>query len=262
MTSTNIYQSKVILNYLKYIASTLLVCLYAQNAISANLEESNWFGDMHYYSYSEPSAGVQDNSRLPAITLGYKNNQGLRIADNSKKITGNYEVSLIPTRYTGSGTSDSYYSKFLAEIYTPIRNTTYIGLGYRNLYDHFGFGTTSTGYAGYDRLSQYIYLPVGAYYTTTNGVFKTQMNLLLRGKQTSYLSQISGYKNNIQNTQKNGYGFDFSYIPNTAKWEIYWRYWEIGSSDTSASYYSTGALNGYYLEPANKTNEFGMRFAF
>ncbi len=236
--------------------------LLSESAFSTDLNSSNWFYDLHYYSYSEPSVGVTDNSRLPALSWGYRNNQGLKNPQEEKKLTGNYEFALVPTTYSGSGTSNSYYTKFLAEIYLPIRNTSYIGLGYRNHYDHFGFGTTSTGYAGYDRKSQYLYVPIGAYYFTSYGSFKTQYNFFIQGKQTSYFSQISGYKNDIQNTQKNGYGIDLSYVPNRANWEIYWRYWEINDSNTDASYYSTGTLNGYYYEPANKTNELGIRLAF
>ena len=242
--------------------SFMTLILISESAFSADLNTSNWFYDLHYYNYSEPSAGVTDNSRLPALSWGYRNNQGLKNPHEEKKLTGNYEFAFIPTTYTGSGTSNSYYTKFLAEIYFPIRNTTYIGLGYRNHYDHSGYGTTSTGYAGYDRQSQYLYVPLGAYYSTSYGYFKTQYNFLVQGKQTSYFSQISGYKNDIQNTQRNGYGVDLSYVPSRANWEIYWRYWDISDSTTDASYYSTGTLNGYYYEPANKTNEFGIRFAF
>ena len=96
----------------------------------------------------------------------------------------------------------------------------------------------------------------------SNGFLKTQINYLVVGRQTSYFSQISGYANNIQNTQKNGYGLDFSYTPSTSKYEVYWRYWNIGDSSSDASYLSGGTLNGYYYEPANKTNEFGIRLAF
>jgi hypothetical protein len=236
--------------------------LFFQSACAGDLNTSHWFYDTHFYKYAEPSAGVTDTSRLPALTWGYRNNQGLKAIDTDRQVTGNYEVALIPTKYTGSGTSNSYYTKVLGEIYMPIRNTTYIGLGYRNHYDHSGYGTTSTGYAGYDRQSQYFYLPFGAYYANSSGVFKTQYNFFIRGKQTSYFSQISGYKNNIQNTQTSGYGLDFSYIPNSANWELYWRYWSIGDSNTDAAYYTNGSLKGYYYEPANKTNEVGVRFAF
>ena len=238
------------------------IALFSGSVLSADLNSNKWFYDLHYYSYSEPSAGVTDNSRLPALSLGYRNNQGLKNTHEVKQITGNYELAYVPTTYAGSGTSNSYYTKFLAEIYFPIRNKTYTGLGYRNHYDHSGFGTTSTGYAGYDRQSQYLYVPLGAHYFTTFGTFKTQYNFLIQGKQTSYFSQISGYKNNIENTQKNGYGLDLSYLPNKANWEIYWRYWDIGDSNSDASYYNTGVLNGYYYEPANKTNELGIRLAF
>lgn len=227
---------------------------------AANLNDSKWFYDLHLYDYKEN--GVSDSSRLPAVTLGYRNNQELKSGNQKVGLIGNYEFAIIPTHYSGSGTSDSYYTKFLAEIYLPIRNTLFTGIGYRNHYDHSGFTTTSTGYSGYDRLSQYLYIPFGAYYSTSYGYFKTQYNFLVQGKQTSYFSQISGYKNDIQNTQRNGYGVDLSYVPNRANWEIYWRYWDISDSTTDASYYSTGTLNGYYYEPANKTNEFGIRFAF
>jgi len=238
------------------------IVVFSESVFSADLNSSQWFYDLHYYSYSEPSVGVKDNSRLSALTLGYRNNQGLKNTNEIKQITGNYEFAFVPTTYSGSGTSNSYYTKFLAEMYLSIRNTSYVGLGYRNHYDHSGFGTTSTGYAGYDRQSQYLYVPLGAHYFTSYGSFKTQYNFLIQGKQTSYFSQISGYKNNIENTQRNGYGLDLSYLPNKANWEIYWRYWDISDSNTDASYYNTGTLNGYYYEPANKTNELGIRLAF
>jgi hypothetical protein len=234
--------------------------LFIKPAFSANLNDSHWFYDLHLYDYTEK--GVSDTSRLPAVTLGYRNNQGLKSGNESSGFIGNYEFAVIPSHYSGSGTSDSFYTKFLTEIYLPIKNTLYTGIGYRNHYDHSGFQTTSTGYSGYDRLSQYLYLPLGSYYPISNGFLKTQINYLIIGQQTSYFSQISGYKNNIQNIQKNGYGLDFSYMPNTSKYEIYWRYWNIGDSNTDASYFTSGSLNGYYYEPANKTNELGVRLAF
>ena len=82
------------------------------------------------------------------------------------------------------------------ENFTPI-----IGLGYRWLYDDSGGETSSTRALGYDRQSQYLYIPVGGIFDFGEDIkIKSQFNYLIAGRQTSYLSDIAGFSD-VENDQ-------------------------------------------------------------
>ena len=122
--------------------------------------------------------------------------------------------------------------------------------------------------AGYDRESNYLYLPMGAMATCMRGNEwlhnpKLEFDLLLYGKQESHLSDIAGLGlSDVTNQQHSGYCFRFSYgflkkyDTNNVVIEPFLRYWYI--DDSEAKSIPGTALVG--LEPENKTLELGIRF--
>ena len=139
----------------------------------------------------------------------------------------------------------------------------YIGLGYRSLLDDSGFKRSSTNHLGYDRVSQYYYIPIGAiWYISKNISLKSQYNYFIEGKQTSYLNEIlpNVYTVNPENIQRIGYGIDLTLRSKfNSKWSTYgfFRSWNIEDSDTV----SCSALI-YCYEPKNKTHEIGAGISY
>jgi len=178
--------------------------------------------------------------------------------------------------YKGSGTIKNI-NDFTAEpriwlgqdfnVFPQLQATPYAGIGYRVLSDGLGGKVSSTGAQGYDRLSQYLYAPVG-FELSTQAVdgwrfgFNAEYDIFIQGWQTSYLSAIQGYPD-ITNTQKRGYGIrgsfdivrkgnDFNFIVSP-----YIRYWNIRQSEIATGNGSLFQVSD--VEPANKSTEIGMR---
>jgi len=199
---------------------------------------------------------MDEYSLLPSVSVGYQDLEAIKDAQGPGSMAGTFEFSIGYIRYDGTGELDHWYYKGLAELYTPIAGNFYAGLGYRRLLDDLGPGVSSTGALGYDRLSQYFYLPVGYLFNLEGGGnIKAQYNLFIEGLQTSYLTQ-AGYPFDPEKTQTSGYGFDLSYQAPSADWQAYARYWYI---DNSEYVYMSGL---WWVEPQNETIEIGVRIPF
>ena len=140
----------------------------------------------------------------------------------------------------------------------------YTGLGYRYLFND-GRGLTSTGYSGYRRESNYLYLPIGMIHRIAlNGQARLESTLeydyLLAGTQNTSLSDVGAGYSDVTNNQSSGYGLKFSVMYLKSKWAIgpYAHYWNIGQSDT-AIIYQNGSPAFIGVEPQNNTMEFGLR---
>lgn len=171
--------------------------------------------------------------------------------------------------YSASGTMTKDYYKFRTEGYAAYQVneqfSPFVGLGYRHLLDASGGSQSSTGALGYDRLSQYLYAPIGANFDVNDKLsVKAQYNLFLQGWQTSYLSTASSAYSDIVNEQKSGWGLDITanYLIDE-NWSTYgfFRHWDIEKSDAS-----TGTVSGLASftawEPKNTTNEIGIGIAY
>jgi hypothetical protein len=148
---------------------------------------------------------------------------------------------------------------YIASYYLP-----YVGLGYRYLYDG-----ANVGPGGYQRESNYLYLPLGV-----EGVpvirgawsfgFNVEYDLFIRGTQCSYLSDADPGFNDVENKQSSGYGYRLSlrFIRSGAHdiiIEPFYKYWTINESDRALlTYY--GAPYAYVVEPDNHSKELGIRF--
>jgi hypothetical protein len=135
-------------------------------------------------------------------------------------------------------------------------DTLYSGLGYRYLHDD-----KSGDPFGYDRRSNYLYLPVG--FSTLRNLSgswlisaNAEFDLLLLGRQSSDLSGF-GF-GEIHNKQNNGYGlrgsvgFEYTAKELAIILQPFIRYWKIGQSEVD---------NGF-VEPKNNTTEIGLDLIF
>lgn len=147
---------------------------------------------------------------------------------------------------------------------TSVSLSPYLGLGYRYLFDDLR-GNSSTGAAGYRRLSNYLYAPVG--FTTRFRLGDgwvlaptLEADVFLLGKQISKLSDtgIPGFID-VTNTQHSGSGHRVSLMMEKDRWVFgaWTHYWHIQDSDLQPI--GGGRLG---MEPENWTREFGVEFRY
>jgi hypothetical protein len=153
-----------------------------------------------------------------------------------------------------------------------LRVTPYAGVGYRYLLDDNGgkiYPYNGVNYFSYDRESYYVYIPIGL--DVLNRLdhgwsigYRFEYDALVDGTQKSHFEDADPNYNTIKNDQNSGYGLQ-AYIRVMKDYERFGlfvepfvRYWDIEDSDISAVTYA-GALDGYGLEPANTSTEWGVR---
>ena len=221
--------------------------------------------DIGNYEYEEKVNGaffMSDESNPLFFSVGIRDWD--RPSKGSLKFLYTAELTYGEVEYTGSGTmtKDYYKGRFEGLLAHDIADISpFAGLGYRQLYDNSGGTVTSTGALGYDRRSQYVYIPIGVIANIGDGLtFKGQYNLFLTGKQTSYLSSAVSVCNDIDNTQDEGYGLDATgTLKMSEKVSLfgYYRYWDIEDS-RSADIVCAGSVVASGLEPKNTTTEIGL----
>lgn len=137
----------------------------------------------------------------------------------------------------------------------------YIGLGARYLYNASGYRLSSTGHAGYDRISRYLYAPVGIRIANENIntaiIFNLEFDYFIQGIQDSKLSQVGPSYSDVTHSQDSGYGIKltagfFGVQQDTGGFELYLDLWDIDDSKPASGFY----------EPRNVTTEFGIRIYF
>jgi len=128
--------------------------------------------------------------------------------------------------------------------------TLYAGVGYRYLNDD-----TSSNPNGYERESNYYYIPIG-YEIDTNlragwsWVARVEYDYLLWGLQRNHIYPV------VENRQSSGYGYRASIkLQKKSKdlvfvIEPFFRYWDIDESEVEF---------GSVFEPANETTEYGIQ---
>lgn len=141
----------------------------------------------------------------------------------------------------------------------------YFGLGYRNLFNDLR-GYSTAGSAGYRRISQYTYVPLGVTHRlrlTPQARLSTSLeyDLLLEGRQQSFLSDVNSTSNDPINSQRQGYGLRLIANYETVNWSVgaFVHYWSLGDSDLSLQTLS-GMPSALIMEPQNTTHEVGMQF--
>jgi len=259
-------RSKVIRHSILTLCASLLFSAVANAAETKEVQSLNGqttFYDWHYSTYEEPGL-MTVKSRIPfSFSLGFRDETSIRNPNENggKGISWNIEGSYGLVKYDGSGTHNHDYYKLLAEGYYPVSGAFFAGVGYRRLFDNFGPGSTSSSARTYDRLSTYLYAPLGYNVRNDDGSnIKLQYNYFISGQQTSYISQVPGYLSDLVNDQKKGFGFDVSFTNPAGSWEAYYRYWFIEDSEISSGVTVAGIIYGY--EPKNRTSEIGLRYRF
>ncbi len=233
----------------------------------------NWAvgADVHHQAYKEPSLGVSETGWLGGVTLDG------RLEYNLWQLRGEMLADYGRMDYSGSGTANGiddveFEARALVARVLPLdaqgtQLTPYVGLGYRLLSDQLGGKTTSTGAIGYDRLSQYQYMPLGLemrFGLAPGWSLKptAEYDYFLHGTQDSYLSQVSSSLSDLHNTQHSGYGWRGSLMARMdgtrpIEFGPYVRYWNIRQSDTQPISFR-GVTVGSGFEPANHTTEIGV----
>lgn len=151
----------------------------------------------------------------------------------------------------------------------------YSGVGYRYLNDdddgelHI---VGSSGFYGYERESNYIYIPIGASLSVpidrkNSFTIKGEYDAFIFGWQVSHLSDGNPYlslpNEDVTNDQKRGFGLrgSIQFLHNAERWrfsvEPFFRFWNIEDSEVVRAFVDGGFSN--VLEPENKTFESGVR---
>jgi len=218
-------------------------------------------GQVSNYTYEEPNFAKLDGNRVGAVgayTFTSPNRVYSRI---------DLRTSYGSLKYQGSGTLENVPDWIFEARAVVGRDyltgdsaalSPYIGLGYRYLYDDLR-GYSSTGAVGYQRVSQYLYLPVGLTARFRAGerwvVAPTvEYDVFLRGWQYSQLSDAGSGKPDVTNTQKHGYGYRAYLMLESGHWAFgpWLQYWNIKDSEVEAG----------GLEPANWTREYGVELRY
>ena len=236
--------------------------------------------DVTSYTYREVDSNdnffMEDKSAPFLLSIGLRNWGDVITTLNTKSTnfsflyTLEYSFGHVDYSSAGTGTMKKQYYKSRLEYYLSTSSKVgandllpYIGMGYRDLLDDSGYKTSSTNHLGYDRLSKYYYVPIGAiWYISDSLSLKSQYNYFLEGKQISFLNEIlpNTYPVNPENTQRIGWGIDLTLRSKlNDKWSTYgfFRSWNIEDSDVV----SCSALI-YCYEPKNQTHEIGAGISF
>ena len=218
-----------------------------------------------HYQYKEP-----DLMKLEGNKFGIDYTSTLML-DQAwfMKIAGRYAFGDVNYDSNGTGSMkgvDDWYTEIRALFGKDIELGSQVlapfsGLGFRYL-DNDLTGVSTTGATGYERSSNYVYLPIGAIHRfslNANSLLETTLeaDVLLYGKQKSYKEGVT-----IENKQKEGYGFRLSSFYRQGPWAIgpYYNYWKISKSETELVTYSNGSTLNW--EPRNNTNEYGIKGSY
>ena len=257
------------------IVLSILLSVYSKITQSAELTL-----DITSYTYREVDPNdnffMEDKSAPFLYTVGLRNWGDAEETSNTKSTnfsflyTLEYSFGNVDYSSASTGTMKKQYYKSRLEYYLSTSSKVgandllpYIGLGYRDLLDDSGYKMSSTNHLGYDRLSKYYYVPIGAiWYISDSLSLKSQYNYFLEGKQISFLNEIlpNTYTVNPENTQRLGWGIDLTLRLNlNSKWSTYgfYRSWNVEDSDAVLC----SALI-YCLEPKNQTHEIGAGVSY
>ena len=219
-----------------------------------------------YYSYREPGLmSIKGPSFGLDGSYQYidRNKVTLIVDGQLGFVNGKYDGSLLNGQPFQMDNDDSYilgispkigYVFFWQKLSLAL--TPFIGLGYRFLNND-----SSHDSAGYLRISNYFYIPVGVDVNWHKGklVFQSRIEFdgLIRGVQ------YSGIDGGVTNQQREGWGANGYLLlgrdQESWTWLVgpYIKYWKIQSSETA----NGATTNGWY-EPENNTLDVGLLFKF
>ncbi|MCK4849850.1 MAG: hypothetical protein KAT11_00795 [Phycisphaerae bacterium] len=229
--------------------------------------------EVYYFKYKEPGV-MEDTGMFYGLTAGFTSRYWLPASPEEQpweskwmgRVEGRFAFGTVDydgalqdgTPMTLSGIHD-YVLEGRLLLGPDFPNETsmlslFTGIGYRYLNDDSSFDP-----AGYQRESNYLYLPVAVeILALLNDGWScgasAEFDFFLWGLQKSHLSDVGGA--DVDKRQNNGYGARAS-VKLQKKGdkvdliiEPFIRYWDIGQSDTEMG----------WIEPMNHTIEVGIRF--
>ncbi|OHB79565.1 MAG: hypothetical protein A2Z25_01760 [Planctomycetes bacterium RBG_16_55_9] len=232
--------------------------------------------EIYHFEYKEPGFmkeegvfygvrfGYTDRSWVPTSSQASPADGGMMLRAEGRLAYGqvDYDGQTIGgTPYTIDGIDDlTLEGRFLLGgdwLSSDVLNTLYAGIGYRYLLD-----MASTDPAGYDRESNYLYVPAGFQFNSScedgwSFGFNAEFDVFIVGVQRSHLSDIGLI--DVDNRQDSGYGYRASFrLQHNSKDTIFiiepfYRYWDIDRSEIENVIFL-----GPVVEPANETEEVGI----
>ena len=217
------------------------------------------------YQYRE-----QDLMSLTGAKIGL-DLRTTKVLQHQLFVRGDLRYAFGSVDYSGTGNSDGHQDWYLETrglvgkdwMIRGAGVSPYIGLGYRYLANDLR-GFTSTGYWGYRRESNYLYLPIGVTHRIALNirarlVTELEYDHLLSGNQISRFSDGGGGYSDVTNNQSSGYGLKLNVMYEKNNWAIgpYLHHWNIDQSDTVLVYWNGSPY--IVTEPKNDTVEFGMK---
>lgn len=196
-------------------------------------------------------------SSLPTVGLTVRDERSIAAADWRRGLSGNIELALGETEFVRSGDNRNRIQRLQAEAYLPLsRQGFFAGLGYRRFVDDAGPSIDRSGRPEVDRLSEYVYLPMGWTSQAVSGWrSKLQFNYLLGSRQTDHYSQVV-LSSDLRTIQRHGHGLDLR-LENGIGWEVFARYWRLQASKPSAHILNGVETTGH--TPFSETLELGVR---
>ena len=224
-------------------------------------------GQLSDYRYEEPGPGVKIWGPRVGVTGAYTYTGA---SHWFLKVDGRYSYGSL--KYEGSGTKDSVPDSILetrgvfGKDFLPrsgLSLSPFAGLGYRYLYNDLR-GTSSTGAAGYQRYSNYLYAPLGlTARINVNGQWviapTIEYDYFIRGRQKTQLTDTGLGYSDATNTQNKGYGYRLSVMAEKGSWAFgpWMNYWSIEDSDiVPVGFGFVGR------EPKNETREYGLEVKY
>ena len=241
--------------------------------------------EIYQYKYEEP--GLMENDGLYyGVNLNYvysihpdpadiRNPFGKKMERLYFGLESRYAEGRVDYESNGTGTMDDI-DDYVAEVRgifgfetmltKSLSLSPYFGFGYRYLNNDSGNRQTTTGHRGYERESNYYYLPVGARMvldvtsTTLIGA-SIEADVFLSGKQRSHIGDVVPGYETVKNDQESGYGarasvfIEHEFDTASVFIEPYIRYWDVDNSEIAM-----GSDFTFWIEPENKTVEAGLRF--
>jgi len=261
-----------------------LICLMALGLTSRFAESSEKhaveFGtEISHITYREPGV-MRESGVMYGLTASYAY-RGL-LAPSPKdigklmlKIEGKGSWGLVD--YRNSGTTDNIsdymlefrgFGGYALSVSKAITLTPYFGVGYRYLIDDMAGKISSTGAAGYERESNYLYSPLGLEAVADLGGswyvgVTAEYDIFWWGRQISHRSNVNAGYNDWKNDQHEGYGIRGSVKIQKKYQTVYFtaepfvRYWNIKRSE-NADWTFRGTRIGYGYEPKNHSTEIGL----
>lgn len=230
--------------------------------------------ELSHITYKEPDV-MKEEGMMYGLNGSYAYRQGVVFKTDARLSFGEVDYSS-PSSGNMDGVDDVLFEAretigYDLSVSDTAQIMPYIGFGYRYLNDDSSGMSTSTGALGYERESNYFYLPLGVDYIKeleNNWFFGAilEYDYFLKGVQKSHLSDANLGFADLENDQNKGYGCraSFRFKKQGEKIDFlvepFVRYWNIKKSkEQSVSF--AGVIIGTGYEPKNNSTEFGIKVA-